>query len=161
MKLDRPVAALLSAVIVLQTAIFFHLYDMQSAIPKIRTLMPPALAVEPARSAEEAAQARAYCMSDAPIWEGARSQMDYCMTSAAAGDPQAQAVVAQFYLNGSTSASKAEAYAWLKAAAQNRRDRSVAASARLRLDGLVRHLDAATLARAETQALRYIQAYGR
>lgn len=159
MRLDRPIAALLTAVLVLQSAIFFHLYDMQGAVPKIRTLMPEPVTLAPTAAPDATMQARGYCLSNAPVWDGARSQMDYCMESAAAGDPQAQAVVAQFYLNGSTPASQAEAYAWLKAAAQNRRDRSVAASAQLRLDSLMHRLDAETIARAETQALRYIRAY--
>jgi TPR repeat protein len=162
MRLDHPIAALLGAVLVLQAAIFFHLYDMQGAIPKIRTLMPDSpvqTALMPDRS--EVRQARALCFSDAPVWQGEKSQMDYCMAAAGAGDPQAQAIVAQFYLNGSTPASQAEAYAWLRAAAQNRADRAAAAAARLRLGDLVHHLDAATVAQAEQMATQHMRGYER
>jgi TPR repeat protein len=157
MSLNRPIAALLAAVLVLQTALFFHLSDMQAAIPKIRTLMPPE--PEPLPSKGEVTQARNRCFSSAPVWDGEKSQMDYCMEAASSGDPQAQTVVAQFYLDGSTEASQAEGYAWLRTAAQNRRDRAVAAAARLRLGDLVHRLDAATVAHAEIIATQHMRGY--
>jgi TPR repeat protein len=162
MSLDRPIAALLAAVLVLQAALFFHLYDMQGAIPKIRTLMPAApMQTIPLPSLGEVRQARALCFSTEPVWQGEKSQMEYCMMAAASGDPQAQNMVAQFYMNGSTSASQAEAYAWLRAAAQNRRDRAAASAARLRLSDLVHKLDPATVEQAEQIAAQHMRGYAR
>ncbi len=150
MNLYRPVIALIFAFLLLDAGVLFRWHGMQEAVPKIRTMMPP---LSPA---VEASHARDMCLSTQPVWENGRTQMDYCMISAGKGDPQAQSVVAQFYLNGTTDDSQAQAYRWLRAAAENRRDRSAAAMARLRLKELVRQLDPETLQRAKDLAEREI-----
>lgn len=155
MTLFRPMAALLLAILVMESAVIFHWYDMQSAVPKIRTLMPQGPADANATTATGAddnatREARDLCFSDQPVWQGDKSQMDYCMVSAAAGDPRAQQLVAQFYLNGETSASQATGLFWLRAAARNQRNPSLADLAKLKFVALTRSLDHETLARAKT-----------
>ena len=74
--------------------------------------------------------------------------MDYCLMSAARGDPQAQAMVAQFYLDGSTPASQAQGLAWLQTMARNRSNGNLASAARFRLSTLMARAAPSTLLRA-------------
>jgi TPR repeat protein len=163
MNFYRATVALLFSVLLFEATGFFQWYEMQAAVPRIRTLMPQApqeiAAVKP--PGRDAARAQTLCFSDAPVWQGGKTQMDYCMMAADAGDPAAQAMVAEFYLDGSTPASQAKAYAWLRTAATNSRDQAVADAARLRLGDLMRHLNGTTIDHAETLAARYMRKYHR
>jgi hypothetical protein len=163
--------------------LLFRLHGLDTTVPHVRSALMPdteeavrdggivdpradtglhyRLMVEDGQRKAELALTRAQekCRDSNAPPDGSR--LDYCIISAGAGDPDAQAAVAEFYMSGTTRAAKAEAYAWLSAASENKGDRTTAAIARVKRNRLEESLDGAALDRAEALAAKYIQRYAR